>query len=69
MTAYASRGALRLSIAAILATQLPTPASAQSSNDTSITSIESVLVTARRREESLQDVPVAISALTADQLQ
>src|SRR5688572_4204238 len=69
MTAYASRGALRLSIAAILAAQLPTPASAQSSNDASVTSIESVVVTARRREESLQDVPVAISALTADQLQ
>lgn len=69
MTAYASRGALRLSIAAILAAQLPTPASAQSSNDASATSIESVVVTARRREESLQDVPVAISALTADQLQ
>lgn len=69
MIASASRGALRLSIAAILAAQLPTPASAQSSNDASVTSIESVVVTARRREESLQDVPVAISALTADQLQ
>nr|WP_298728902.1 TonB-dependent receptor [uncultured Steroidobacter sp.] len=69
MTAYASRGALRLSIAAILAAQLPTPASAQASNEASVTSIESVVVTARRREESLQDVPVAISALTADQLQ
>jgi iron complex outermembrane receptor protein len=31
--------------------------------------IEQVTVTARRREESLQDVPVAITALTADQLQ
>ena len=30
--------------------------------------IEQVIVTARRREESLQDVPVAITALTADQL-
>ena len=30
--------------------------------------IEQVTVTARRREESLQDVPVAITALTADQL-
>ncbi|HKU16534.1 MAG TPA: TonB-dependent receptor [Steroidobacteraceae bacterium] len=30
--------------------------------------IEQVVVTARRREESLQSVPVAITALTADQL-
>ena len=30
--------------------------------------IEQITVTARRREESLQDVPVAITALTADQL-
>jgi len=30
--------------------------------------IEQVTVTARRREESLQDVPVAITALTSDQL-
>ena len=69
MIASASRGALRLSIAAILAAQLPTPACAQSSNESAATGIESVVVTARRREESLQDVPVAISALTADQLQ
>jgi len=69
MIASASRGALRLSIAAILAAQLPTPASAQSSDESAATGIESVVVTARRREESLQDVPVAISALTADQLQ
>lgn len=69
MSAYASCGALRLSIAAILAAHLPSPASAQASEGEAATSIESVVVTARRREESLQDVPVAISALTADQLQ
>ncbi|MBM0104017.1 TonB-dependent receptor [Steroidobacter sp. S1-65] len=71
MSAFASCGA-RLSIAAILATQLPLPANAQSASagsDESASGIESVVVTARRREESLQDVPVAISALTADQLQ
>ena len=69
MSAYASCGALRLSIAAVLATQLPMPASAQSSSDESATTIENVVVSARRRDENLQDVPVAISALTADQLQ
>jgi iron complex outermembrane receptor protein len=31
--------------------------------------IEEVLVTARRREESLQNVPIAITAVTAEQLQ
>jgi iron complex outermembrane recepter protein len=69
MSAYASCGALRLSIAAVLATQLPMPASAQPSSDESATTIENVVVSARRRDENLQDVPVAISALTADQLQ
>src|SRR4051812_40720385 len=76
MTARASCGALRLSIAAVLAAQLPllVPALAQAQaqaggQEQSATGIESIVVTARRREESLQDVPVAISALTADQLQ
>ena len=69
MYANASRGALRLSMAAILVSHLPGNAGAQTSSDDAMTSLESVVVTARRREESLQDVPVAISALTADQLQ
>jgi iron complex outermembrane receptor protein len=56
-------------VSAILASQLPGLASAQTSSDDAVTSLENVVVTARRREESLQDVPVAISALTADQLQ
>ena len=33
-----------------------------------VTTLEVVKVTARKREESLQDVPVAVTALTADQL-
>ncbi len=31
--------------------------------------LESVVVTARRREESLQDIPVAVTALSADELE
>ena len=31
-------------------------------------SLEEVLVTARRREESMQDVPIAVSAFSADEL-
>ena len=33
------------------------------------TSIEEVVVTARKRQESIQDVPVAVSALTPGQLE
>ena len=31
--------------------------------------LESVVVTARRREESLQDIPIAVTALSADELE
>jgi hypothetical protein len=60
MPANASCGALRPLITAILASQLPGLASAQTNSDDAVTSLENVVVTARRREESLQDVPVAI---------
>ena len=40
------------------AAMLPTPAKAQGAN-----ALEEIVVTARRREELLQDVPVAISVL------
>src|SRR3954468_3905378 len=32
------------------------------------TSVQKVVVTARRRQESLQDVPVSVTAFSADQL-
>ena len=44
------------------------PALAQTGG-TSAASLEEVVVTARRREERLQDVPVAVTAMTADKLQ
>jgi iron complex outermembrane receptor protein len=50
------------------------PAGAQTSapqapaGDAAVTTLDVVKVTARKREESLQDVPVAVTALTADQL-
>ena len=70
MSVYASRATLRLSIAAVLASTAPavTPAFAAETDAQATAGIEQVVVTARRREESLQDVPVAITALTADQL-
>src|ERR1700728_4852264 len=35
----------------------------------SSTSIEEIVVTARRRDENLQEVPIAVSALTGSKLQ
>lgn len=69
MSAVSSRIPLRLAVAAVLASSVPsiTPAFAADEPQAS-SAIEQVVVTARRREESLQDVPVAITALTADQL-
>lgn len=57
---------------ALLAPVLAAPAWAQSSavtseTDTEVT-YETVVVTAQRREQSLQDVPVAVSAFSAEQL-
>jgi len=55
-----------VSLASVLAglTGLPS-ASAQSA----AAALDEVVVTARKREESLQDIPIAISAVTAEQLE
>jgi outer membrane receptor protein involved in Fe transport len=46
-----------------------TQATESSPNDAGLTSLEEVMVTARRREERLRDVPVAASAITEEMLQ
>jgi iron complex outermembrane receptor protein len=69
MSAVAHRAVLRATIATILASSMPALSPALAADEAQATGIEQVVVTARRREESLQDVPVAITALTADQLQ
>ena len=51
--------------AALLASGIALPVSAQAEEAKNI-GIEEVIVTARRREESSQDVPVAITALSAE---
>lgn len=62
-------GALvRLSAALVgVVAALPTPAQDAAAVPESDT-IEQITVTARRREESLQDVPIAVSAFSAEQL-
>lgn len=60
-----------------LALVVATPALAQTSSDNSqsqpnvsnVETLEAIVVTARRREESIRDVPGTISAVTADQLE
>lgn len=71
MSAIASRGPLAFAIAGIIASGAVSSQTAHAADQSAAQNefaIESVVVTARRREESLQDVPVAITALTADQL-
>ncbi len=69
MSTHASKAAFRLAFAAAAACSLPVSGPVVAAEaGAEAGAIEQVVVTARRREESLQDVPVAITALTADQL-
>jgi len=64
-------GVLRAGIGALaLSTLVTLPIHAQDSTRTAAGagSLEEVVVTARKREESLQDVPVAVTAFSAEQL-
>lgn len=63
MKATASRSTLALAVAMAAATQTA-PTYAQSSEAV----LEEVTVTARRRSENLQDVPIAVTALSGDAL-
>jgi iron complex outermembrane recepter protein len=56
-------------LASALAGLSSTPALAQDSADASAEDSGEIIVTARRREESLLDVPIAITALSGDQLE
>ena len=68
-----STGQLRLALmtsAFITASLCAAPALAQQTPDTEqASSIDDVVVTARRREESLKDVPVAVTAVSAERLE
>ena len=56
--------AVALGLCAPLAYAQETPADAQAEQGT----LDAIVVTARKREETLQDVPVAVTAFTADNL-
>ncbi|MGM9482431.1 TonB-dependent receptor [Roseateles sp. NT4] len=63
-----ARSPLHFAVLAALGATIALPAAAQTAAEPAITTLDVVKVTARKREESLQDVPVAVTALTADQL-
>ncbi len=60
--AAAACAASMFAVPAVLAQDAPVARS-------SVTGLEEVTVTARRREESLQDVPIAVSAFSAERIQ
>ncbi|WP_052129694.1 TonB-dependent receptor [Sphingomonas sp. 35-24ZXX] len=67
-----ARAALALGVAAAALTALPAAAQAQDAQEEAeTTSIDGsvIVVTARRRAENLQDVPIAISAFSAERLE
>lgn len=59
---------LHLAALAALGALTALPAAAQTAPAEPTATLEAVKVTARKREETLQDVPVAVTALTAEQL-
>jgi iron complex outermembrane recepter protein len=66
-----ARSRLHFAILAALGTAAALPVQAQQAapaSEPTVTTLDVVKVTARKREESLQDVPVAVTALTAEQL-
>ncbi|MFN3557725.1 MAG: TonB-dependent receptor [Brevundimonas sp.] len=55
--------------ALIVGAALSTPAFAQQAQDPQAAALDDVIVTAQRREQSLQDVPIAITAFNAETLE
>jgi iron complex outermembrane receptor protein len=59
---------LMLTAAPMIALLLPAPTMAQQTAEEENAGIEEIIVTAQRREENLQDVPISVSAFTAEQM-
>ncbi|MFO1376771.1 MAG: TonB-dependent receptor [Steroidobacteraceae bacterium] len=67
-SAAALRSLLSASVALALGS-LAAPAALAQDSGTQVGGIEDIVVTARKREESVQDVPVSVSAITGEQSQ
>jgi len=61
--------ALVAALAAAMMMPVLTLAQSDTKEEAGMSGIEEVVVTARRREENLMDVPVSITAFTGDQLE
>lgn len=55
-------------LAALAAVAMPAPQTIAWAAETNVTGIEEILVTSRRREESIQSVPVAVTAYSGENL-
>jgi iron complex outermembrane recepter protein len=56
-------------IAALFSTTAPLTATGQSETGTKSFALEEIVVTAQRREQSLQDVPISVSVFSSDKLE
>jgi outer membrane receptor protein involved in Fe transport len=58
-----------VAFAALASAAAPASAQQASNGDPEASAVEDIVVTARRREESLQDVPIAVSAFTEETIE
>ncbi|MCE2829953.1 MAG: TonB-dependent receptor, partial [Sphingomonadales bacterium] len=63
-----TKSLLVLASTGAMAFALATPAFAQEAQDDSQQGIREIVVTAQKREESIQDVPIAVTALDQEML-
>src|SRR5690606_17839612 len=68
MKRFGDRARLALLLASVAASPFALCAPAYAQDDAGYNEEEGIVVTARRREEALQDVPVAVTAYSADEL-
>jgi iron complex outermembrane receptor protein len=66
---FPARNFLLASTALTIAFGLPAQARAQSQQPSETVGLEEIVVTAQKREQSLQDVPIAVTAVTQENLQ
>ena len=64
-----SRQRLRIAVAAALAGAIAVPTVSNAQSGRGPTALDEIVVTARKREESLQEVPIAVTSFTAEALE